>query len=158
VIYILTAASCCRYVQSISLANNIFRLFRFILGSLQALSGKLPYHYIAKDSEVLITLHRGTYPPRPQELADDHWELITRCWAEDPHIRPDIKYVSNRIQNHYWAQFTATDCGIVSRIPSSVKAATADSTVILRGALFSTLAFIGAVIFCGFVLYHTFIH
>ncbi|KIM76337.1 hypothetical protein PILCRDRAFT_826319 [Piloderma croceum F 1598] len=125
---------------------------------LQALSGKLPYHYIAKDSEVLITLHHGTHPPRPEDLADNHWELITRCWAEDPHIRPDIRYVSERVQNHYWAQFTATDCGVVPRIPSSAKATTADNAVVLRGTPFSTLAFIGAFIICGFILYHTLMH
>ena len=122
------------------------------------MSGKLPYHYIAKDSEVLITLHRGTHPPRPQELADDHWELITRCWAEDPHFRPDSKYISERVQNHYWAQFTATDCGTVSRIMNSAEATPADNIVVLRGVPFSTLTFIGAVIMGGFILYHTLMH
>jgi hypothetical protein len=80
---------------------------------LQVLSGKLPYHHIVKDSEVLITLYHGAHPPRPQELADEHWKLITRCWAEDPRARPDIKEVFECVQYHYQA---AADCQIVPRI------------------------------------------
>jgi hypothetical protein len=64
----------------------------------QTLSGKLPYYHLRRDSEVLIELHQGVHPLRPPELADEHWALICRCWAEDPNARPDIKEVSECVQ------------------------------------------------------------
>jgi hypothetical protein len=118
----------------------------------QVLSGKLPYHHIVKDSEVLITLHHGAHPPRPQELADEHWELITRCWAEDPRARPDIKNVFECVQHHY----QAADSQIVPRIPNLAEAIPADDAVVIRNTQPSTLAFILAFIMGSLALYHSF--
>jgi hypothetical protein len=107
---------------------------------LQVLSGKLPYHHLAKDSEVLITLHHSAHPPRPQELADEHWELITRCWAEDPRTRPDIKDVFESVQYHYQA---AADCQVVHHALHSTEATTpAENAAVFHGAPFPTIALI----------------
>ncbi|KIM74971.1 hypothetical protein PILCRDRAFT_688571 [Piloderma croceum F 1598] len=125
---------------------------------LQVLSGKLPYHHLAKDSEVLITLHRGAHPPRPQEIADEQWAMITRCWAEDPPTRPDIKYISERVQKHYLAQFASTDCEIVPRILDSAQTTHTENVVVLRSTQFLMLAFICVFIMGSFILYHTLMH
>ena len=66
---------------------------------LQVLSGKLPYHHLRRDSEVLIKLCKGVHPPRPIELADEYWSLICQCWVEDPCARPSIEEVSERVQH-----------------------------------------------------------
>jgi hypothetical protein len=122
----------------------------------QVLSGKLPYHHLAKDSEVLIMLHHGAHPPRPQEFVDKHWMLITRCWAEDPRTRPNIKYVSECVQKYYRAQFATTDCEAVPHILDSTETTPTENGVVLRGAPFLMLAFICA--FVMFILYHTLMH
>ncbi|KIM71179.1 hypothetical protein PILCRDRAFT_17304 [Piloderma croceum F 1598] len=117
---------------------------------LQVLSGKLPYHHLAKDSEVLITLHHGAHPPRPQELADEHWELITQSWAEDPRARPHIKDVFECVQHHYQA---AADRQIVPHILGLAEAIPADDTVVIRDTPFSILMFISAFIMGSLTLY-----
>ena len=104
---------------------------------LQVLSGKLPYHHLTKDSEVLITLHHGAHPPRPQELADEHWELITRCWAEDPRTRPYIKDVLESVQHHYHA---LADRQVLHLVLDSTEATTPADNAPVRGAPFPMLA------------------
>jgi serine/threonine protein kinase len=91
--------------------------------TLQVLSGKLPYHDLRRDAEVLIELHHGIHPPRPPELADEHWELISQCWAKHPSARPNIKEVSKRVQHHYQA---AAGGQVVPRSPTSTLSTLAD--------------------------------
>jgi hypothetical protein len=138
-------------VRMITTTSHNSSLILTYVRPLQVLSGKLPYHHIVKDSEVLITLHHGAHPPRPQELADEHWELITRCWAEDPRARPDIKDVFECVQHHYRA---AADCQIVPRIPNLAEAIPADDAVVIRVTPFSMLVFILAFIIGSLSLYH----
>jgi hypothetical protein len=105
---------------------------------LEVLSGKLPYYHLAKDSEVLITLHGGSHPPRPQELTDDHWALIIRCWAEDPRTRPDIKDVFESVQHHYQA---TADHEIMHYTLDSTEVTTlVDDTAVICSVPFSALA------------------
>jgi len=68
---------------------------------LQTLSGKLPYHYLRRDAEVLLELTRGLQPSRPSEVADEHWSLISRCWADEPVARPGISDVSQWVRKQY---------------------------------------------------------
>ncbi|KIM75199.1 hypothetical protein PILCRDRAFT_681820 [Piloderma croceum F 1598] len=70
---------------------------------LQVLSGKLPYHQLRRDSQVLIELYNGLHPPRPPQLADEYWALIRQCWVEDPSARPNIKVLSERVHRGYRA-------------------------------------------------------
>ena len=86
---------------------------------------------------------------------NDHWELITCCWAENPRARPDIKLVSESVQNHYQVQFAAADRQVVPCILNTPQTTPADNAVIFRSALFSMLAFIWALILGSFVLCHT---
>jgi hypothetical protein len=88
---------------------------------LQVLSGKLPYHHLPKDAEVLINLYYGIHPPRPADLADEHWALISRCWAEDPCTRPDIKEVSECVQHHYRALSATPEDLVVPSARTSVE-------------------------------------
>jgi serine/threonine protein kinase len=116
--------------------------FLLTLYSLQVLTGKLPYSHLAKDAEVLLTLHYSVHPPRPQKLADEHWALISRCWAKNPRTRPDIKYVYESVQCHYRAQSATADYQAVSDTIDAV----VDNGVVVRGTPFLTLAFIWAFI------------
>jgi sulfur relay (sulfurtransferase) DsrC/TusE family protein len=118
----------------------------------QVLSGKLPYHHLVKDSEVLITLYHGAHPPRPQELADEHWELITQCWAEDPRTRPDIKDVFKSVQYHH--QAVADRQVMHVHVLNSTEATTpANNAAVIHGAPFPTLALIILVFMIGSLCY-----
>ncbi|KAJ7500959.1 TKL/TKL-ccin protein kinase [Mycena galericulata] len=57
---------------------------------LEILSGRIPYHYLRTDAQVVIELHRGHKPRRPAVsfVSDAQWSLIQRCWAEDAQARP----------------------------------------------------------------------
>ncbi|KAI6012024.1 kinase-like domain-containing protein, partial [Pisolithus marmoratus] len=55
---------------------------------LQVLTGRVPYHYIERDEEVIFTFARGLRPDRPQDIADGHWDFIQKCWAPNPEGRP----------------------------------------------------------------------
>ena len=39
---------------------------------------------------------QGGRPPRPTDptFTDSLWELMQRCWDQDPHLRPDSSEVS----------------------------------------------------------------
>jgi serine/threonine protein kinase len=96
-----------------TMQRNSFWLTINLVDVRQVLSGKLPYHHLLKDAEVLINLHHGVHPPRPAELLDEYWALISRCWAKDPCTRPAITEISKCIQHHYRALSTAPDDCVV---------------------------------------------
>jgi hypothetical protein len=58
-------------------------------------------------------------------------------------------------QNHYWAQFAATDRQAVPRTLNSAEAIPVDTVVIIRSTPLSTLAFICNIVMAYFILYHT---
>ena len=67
---------------------------------LQALTGKVPYHYYKNDAQVLVALSRGLRPARPDEapIDDVHWKFMQRCWASQSkqaskNVRPSIEEV-----------------------------------------------------------------
>jgi hypothetical protein len=74
------------------------------------LSGKLPYHHLKKDTEVLIELHQSVHPLCLSQLVDKHWELICCCWAEYPNTRPNVREIFECVQHHYQALSAAADC------------------------------------------------
>ena len=69
----------------------------------------MPYHHLRRDAEVLLELNQGVHPPRPPELADEHWALIWRCWADVPSTRPTVTEVAECVQ-HY---FRASSVGVL---------------------------------------------
>ncbi|KAI3608695.1 hypothetical protein WG66_003719 [Moniliophthora roreri] len=74
----------------------------YSLGSvmLEILSGRIPYHYVRNDAQVVIELHRGNKPRRPAPLfvTDQQWALIMRCWEDDLEKRPDVNQVLGELQ------------------------------------------------------------
>ncbi|KAL0946368.1 hypothetical protein HGRIS_012599 [Hohenbuehelia grisea] len=56
---------------------------------LQVLSGRIPYHYIKADVQVLVYLLQRIRPQRPPDfMTDFHWSFIQRCWMSSPRARP----------------------------------------------------------------------
>jgi hypothetical protein len=86
------------------------------------LSGQLPYHQLKRDTEVLFELDKGVRPPRPPQLANEHWALICRCWAEQPSARPDARDIFESVQHHHLALSATTDRQVVPPSTESVLA------------------------------------
>ncbi|KAG6913095.1 hypothetical protein DXG01_009699, partial [Tephrocybe rancida] len=67
------------------------------------LSGRIPYHYIRVDAQVVIELHKGNKPRRPASsfVSDKQWEFMTQCWYDDADRRPSIGQVCQTMQAFY---------------------------------------------------------
>ncbi|KAJ7166663.1 TKL/TKL-ccin protein kinase [Mycena filopes] len=70
-------------------------IYSFGSVTLEILSGRIPYHYLRQDAQVVIELHRGNKPRRPAVsfVTDAQWAFIQHCWASDPFQRPDAAEV-----------------------------------------------------------------
>ncbi|CAK5271870.1 unnamed protein product [Mycena citricolor] len=64
------------------------------------LSGRIPYHYMRSDAQVVIELHKGNKPRRPAQsfVTDLQWAFIQRCWNVDQGSRPDSQELMRIIQ------------------------------------------------------------
>lgn len=66
----------------------------------QLITGQPPFSHIKRTPEVLIKMQIGERPRRPQGeemvqrgMDDKLWNLLCRCWVEDPEQRPTIHEV-----------------------------------------------------------------
>ncbi|KAF9013173.1 hypothetical protein BDQ17DRAFT_1342921 [Cyathus striatus] len=66
---------------------------------LEILTGRVPYHYIRTDAQVVIELYQGKKPRRPAAsfVNDNQWFLIQKCWADGPDNRPIISEVQSSV-------------------------------------------------------------
>jgi len=83
--------------------NKECDIYSFGSVMLQVLSGKIPYYYFKRDGQVVIQLHHGITPKRPNItwVTDKVWDFIEGCWAE-PMQRPTIGEVRDFVR-HYRA-------------------------------------------------------
>ncbi|KIJ05099.1 hypothetical protein PAXINDRAFT_103743 [Paxillus involutus ATCC 200175] len=62
---------------------------------LQVLTGKIPYHYYVRESQVLYAISKGIIPMRPNApvVTDRQWRFMQRCWmpvdVDEPRPRAD---------------------------------------------------------------------
>ncbi|KAJ7030108.1 TKL/TKL-ccin protein kinase [Mycena alexandri] len=70
-------------------------IYSFGSVTLEILSGRIPYHYLRQDAQVVIELHKGNKPRRPAVsfVTDAQWSFIQHCWASDLLQRPDAAEV-----------------------------------------------------------------
>jgi len=70
---------------------------------LEILSGQVPYHYLIREGQVLMELHKGKKPNRPANcfITDTLWGIINTCWADIPNDRPTMgtvwKYIRHQL-------------------------------------------------------------
>jgi hypothetical protein len=62
----------------------------------QVLTGEVPFSSEKMNWMVAVAVLKGDRPSRPEHpsFTDDLWELIQRCWDNDPRLRPEILEVS----------------------------------------------------------------
>jgi len=75
-------------------------IYSFGSVTLEILSGRIPYHYIRSDAQVIFELARGKKPRRPATsfVTDAQWAFISSCWHDDPVLRPGVEEVVNTVQ------------------------------------------------------------
>ncbi|KAJ7731934.1 TKL/TKL-ccin protein kinase [Mycena maculata] len=75
-------------------------IYSFGSVTLEILSGRIPYHYLRSDAQVVIEIHKGNKPRRPAQsfVTDTQWAFIQRCWAAESDARPDAAEVVRSIQ------------------------------------------------------------
>ncbi|KAJ6620438.1 hypothetical protein B0H10DRAFT_2215964 [Mycena sp. CBHHK59/15] len=75
-------------------------IYSFGSVTLEILSGRIPYHYVRTDAQVVIEIHKGNKPRRPAQsfVTDSQWAFIQRCWAADAAQRPVSAEVVRAIQ------------------------------------------------------------
>ena len=70
------------------------RLADRLYASLKTFTGTVPFD-LHLSTTVALAIMRGDRPERPvhPELTDGLWELIRRCWSQEPHSRPNMSKV-----------------------------------------------------------------
>lgn len=65
---------------------------------LQVLSGKIPYHYLQRDTQVFFAISTGVKPLHPDSscVNDAQWSVIQQCWLA-PQQRPAMKNLHSRV-------------------------------------------------------------
>ncbi|KAG9217667.1 hypothetical protein CCMSSC00406_0003644 [Pleurotus cornucopiae] len=77
---------------TVTTCNDIYSFGSVML---EILSGRIPYHYIRADAQVVIELHKGNKPRRPSDsfVTSAQWQFIQRCWGDELEERPRIEEV-----------------------------------------------------------------
>ncbi|KAG1851114.1 kinase-like domain-containing protein, partial [Suillus subluteus] len=60
-------------------------------------SGVIPWNEKKNSTQIIIELSKRATPARPNNIPDDHWNLINKCWSWDPMCRPEATEVTRCI-------------------------------------------------------------
>ncbi|KAG1865882.1 P-loop containing nucleoside triphosphate hydrolase protein [Suillus subalutaceus] len=52
------------------------------------ISGDIPWKEKKNSTQIIVELSKSATPARPNNILDDHWNLIQKCWSWDPDHRP----------------------------------------------------------------------
>ncbi|KAH0830117.1 WD40-repeat-containing domain protein [Lanmaoa asiatica] len=73
---------------------------------LQALSGKIPYHYFTRDEQVIVAISKKERPRRPSStsaVTDDQWRFMMECWSfvvtDRPSDSDTVEFVHEQLLN-----------------------------------------------------------
>ena len=64
--------------------------------SSQVLSGKMPYHQLKNDAEILLNMDKRERPLH-ERVTNTYWDFILACWRDQPDRRPEADEVLERI-------------------------------------------------------------
>jgi serine/threonine protein kinase len=62
-------------------------IWAFGMVAIEVLSKDIPFQNIVAEGAVLLYIHRGNRPRRPDGVDDGLWSLITKCWHDVPSQR-----------------------------------------------------------------------
>jgi hypothetical protein len=64
-------------------------------------TGRIPHDGLQNDVQVLLAVTKGIRPERPGSetgIFDELWELVSRCWQQDPGSRPTMQGVVETVR------------------------------------------------------------
>ena len=65
---------------------------------------KLNYHKKPRSSQqYMMLIVRGVRPTRPENMPDSYWELIQKCWKENPNDRPTFAEIVEELKDDKYA-------------------------------------------------------
>ena len=89
--------------------------YSFAMLILECITEKQPYPDISRDAKVIhVRIVKRQLPHRPviqdpkdsKFVSDDLWDLMMRCWREEPETRPTMEHVHSFFADHNrWKAF-----------------------------------------------------
>ncbi|KLO11001.1 kinase-like protein [Schizopora paradoxa] len=80
-------------------------IYSLAMTVLELMTGQVPFNQTRRTTSVLIAATDGLRPERPTDpaveargLDDRLWDLMNRCWAQEPEDRPSIKEVNDELE------------------------------------------------------------
>jgi len=78
-------------------------IYGFSMTSLEIFSGKEPFFHLSQESSVIFQIQMGNRPKRSVysdgTFTDPMWELLVKCWSQDPAQRPAMTSVVRAFKN-----------------------------------------------------------
>ncbi|XP_010283320.1 PREDICTED: proto-oncogene tyrosine-protein kinase ROS-like, partial [Phaethon lepturus] len=107
--------------------------------------GQQPYPGLS-NTEVLHHVRSGGRLESPNNCPDDLCDLMTRCWAQEPHNRPTFSYIQDKLQEirHsplsfiYYLEDKEAATGVINQAFEDSDVPCADSDSILSATLMET--------------------
>ena len=72
-------------------------VFSFAMLAVEVFTGNHPFPDI-KGINFALAILAGNRPARPKNIPDDVWELVEKCWNDNPGARPEIGDVVKRLE------------------------------------------------------------
>jgi len=65
------------------------------------MSGQVPFAGLSPDAKVMMAILNGVRPARPENAwcQDYIWDLVEKCWAQDPLLRPQSNDICKVLRN-----------------------------------------------------------
>ncbi|OCF36028.1 TKL/TKL-CCIN protein kinase [Kwoniella heveanensis BCC8398] len=80
-------------------------VYSFAMTVFQLYSGEIPFAILDANG-VRSSILEGIRPPKLDNIPAPMWNLLTQCWAEDPHQRPKFEAISQKLEAMYKAPKT----------------------------------------------------
>ncbi|KAJ8587863.1 kinase-like protein [Rhizopogon salebrosus TDB-379] len=86
--------------DSVGFSSTQGDIYSFGCIILQVLSGKIPYHYFQRDTQVFFAISTGVKPVRPDTscINDAQWDVVQQCWLS-PEQRPTVEVLHSYIKD-----------------------------------------------------------
>ncbi|KDQ58167.1 hypothetical protein JAAARDRAFT_47314 [Jaapia argillacea MUCL 33604] len=74
-------------------------VYSFAVTALEVITGKAPYFFTNEEFRIIPLVVRGDRPIREKypPIPDTWWDMMTRCWAQNPQDRPPMTVVVSRL-------------------------------------------------------------
>jgi len=78
--------------ECIQRATTQTDVWAFAMTAIEIITESIPFSYIKNDASVILILTSGGRPKREhyQQIHDDVWAMLQRCWDDRPSLRPSM--------------------------------------------------------------------